>query len=126
MFNRILACGVVVGGCVLAASLLLQRYTAPACSAKVTIQQLVPQVDAEGRLSGVDLLNPKSIGGGIFARTRRCVVDVAQIEALQPVSAEHWLKVLYSTTIDRPTGTVTVRSRLAGPATPVFKTSPAA
>ena len=87
--------------------------------------QVVTQVSAKTGLSGLYLLNAHSIGGGLLARTRQCSVDVAPIYALQPLQAAHWLKVIYTATIDRPTGVVTVRARVAGPADPVFTTGPA-
>jgi hypothetical protein len=92
----------------------------------VATNQLVTEVSAKTGLSGLYLLDAHSISGGLLARTRKCSVDVAEIYALQPLDAAHWLKVIYTATIDRPTGVVTVRSRVAGPATPVFTTSPAA
>ncbi len=83
-------------------------------------------MSAKTGLSGLYLLNAHSIGGGLLARSRTCSVDVAEIYALQPLIAAHWLKVIYSATIDRLTGVVSVRSRVAGPVDPVFKASPAA
>jgi hypothetical protein len=87
---------------------------------------VVAEVSVKTGLSGLYLLNAHRIAGGLLARSRKCSVDVAQIYALQPLNAAHWLKVIYTATIDRPTGVVTVRSRVAGPVEPVFTTSPAA
>jgi hypothetical protein len=125
MVGRFLGILVVAGGCALAIVMLLQRYTAPSCGADVTTSTLVSQVSAETGLSSIYLLNPHSVSGGLLSPTRRCVADVAQIYALQPLHAAHWLEVIYSATIDRPTGAVTVRSHVAGPVTPVFQTRPA-
>jgi hypothetical protein len=60
-----------------------------------------------------------------MAKTRRCEVDVAPIEWLEELKNAHWLKVFYSATIDRPTGKVMVKARVAGPVTAVFATHPA-
>jgi hypothetical protein len=124
MFSRVMASAVVLGCCALGVFLLLQRYTAPACGANVTTSQLVPQISAKTGLSGLYLFDVQSLSGGLLSRTRDCVVDVAQIEGLQTLGAAHWLKVIYSASIDRPTGTVTVRSQVAGPVTPVFAPNP--
>jgi hypothetical protein len=124
MFDRIMATVLGLGLCVAAVFLLLNRYTAPGCGAEVTTTKLVPQLMAETGLSGLYLLDTQSIGGGLLAGSRQCVVDVAQIQALQPLGRAHWLKVIYSTRIDRPTGVVTVQSHLAGPVTPVFNANP--
>ena len=124
MFDRIMVAIFVSAGCALAAFLLLQRYTAPACGDDVATQKLIPQISAETGLTGLYLLNTQSTGGGLLAGTRRCVVDVAQIQALQPLSAAHWLKVIYTTSIDRLTGAVSVQARVAGPVKPVFAQRP--
>jgi hypothetical protein len=124
MGDRIMAATVVLGCCALAVFLLLQRYTAPACGADATLQKLMPELGTETGLTSLYLLDTQSIGGGLLAGTRQCVVDVAQIRALQPVSSAHWLKVMYSASIDRTTGAVTVLSHVAGPVTPVFTPRP--
>jgi hypothetical protein len=125
MFGRLMSIAVVLGCCALGGVLLLQRYAAPSCTADVATSQVVTEVSAKTGLNGLYLLNAHSIGGGLLARTRTCAVDVARITALQPLVAAHWLEVIYTATLDRPTGVVTVRSRIAGPVDPVFKTDPA-
>jgi hypothetical protein len=125
MVGHLMRIAVVVGCCALGLFLLKQRYTAPACQADVTTSQLVSEIGAETGLTGLYLLNAHSIGGSLMAKTRRCEVDVAPIEGLEELKNAHWLKVFYSATIDRPTGKVTVKARVAGPVTPVFGTHPA-
>jgi Ethanolamine utilization protein EutJ (predicted chaperonin) len=125
MVERVLGMVVVAGCCALAIVLLLNRYTAPSCGAEITTAKLVSEVSTKTGLSGLYLLDPQEVSGGLLSLTRRCVVDVAPITGLQSLGAAHWLRVIYSARIDRPTGAVTVRSRVAGPVSPVFQTSPA-
>ncbi len=120
MLNRVLTVIVGLGVCGAGAFFLLNRYTAPGCGADITTSKLVPEIAAETGLSGLYLLNTQGIGGGFLAGTRQCVVDVAQIQALEPLDRAHWLKVIYSAAIDRATGVVTVQSHVDGPVTPVF------
>ena len=120
MFEWVMGVIVGLGLCAAAMVPLLNRYTAPGCGADVTTSKLVPELTAETGLGGLYLLNTRAISGGLLAARRQCVVDVAQIQALQPLVRAHWLKVTYSTSIDRSTGVVTVLSHVAGPATPVF------
>jgi hypothetical protein len=126
MFGRLMLIVVGLGCGALGFVMILQRYAAPSCRSEVATSQVVTEVSAKTGLSGLYLLNAHSIGGGLLARSRTCSVDVAEIRALQPLIAAHWLQVIYSATIDRPTGVVSVRSRVAGPVDPVFTVSPAA
>jgi hypothetical protein len=120
MFEWVMGVIVCVGLCAAASVPLLNRYTAPGCGAEITTTKLVAELAAETGLSGLYLLNTRAVSGGLLSARRQCVVDVAHIEALQPLERAHWLKVTYSTSIDRSTGEVTVLSHVAGPATPVF------
>ena len=124
MFDRMMTAVVGLGIGALALFLLLNRRTAPACNAYVAITKLTPEIAAETGLSGVYLLNAQSIGGGLLAGTRRCMVYVARVEALQPLARARWLKVIYTTMMDRSTGVVTIQSHVAGPAKPVFTAAP--
>jgi hypothetical protein len=126
MLGRVIGILMVGGGCALGAIMLLHRFTAPSCGAEVTTSKLVGEVSAETGLTSLYLLNAHDLRSGLLAQTRFCEADVAQIYALQPLHDAHWLRVIYSAQINRPTGVVTVRSRIAGPVTPAFRTSPAA
>ena len=124
MLGRIMRIAVVAGCCALGLVLLKQRYAAPACRADEATDPLTTELDTEIGQAGLYLLNPHSIGGAIWAKTRHCEVDVAPITDLEELKSAHWTKVLYAATIDRESGKVTVTAEVVGPATPVFAVQP--
>lgn len=124
MLGRIMRIAVVAGCCALVLVLLKQRYAAPACRANEATDPLTSEISAKIGQAGLYLLNPHSIGGAIWAKTRHCEVDVAPIEGMMKLKNAHWTKVLYAATIDRESGKVTVTAQVVGPDKPVFATQP--